>query len=197
MHQLAQEFLERARRTPDEVAVIDGTGRHTVGEVVAEARMLADCLGSALSGAPTVLVQADNSWRTLAAVVAVGLRNGLIAVISRHATASEYECAVADLMPDAVVATPETCLSWRVSETELPLVGTVLGGWAVHAVDTGQTRGVERWNGGVAVAMTSGSTGRPKCVVQSEAAMRYAGQSTIEAVGLRPGDAVAALVPLS
>ena len=45
--------------------------------------------------------------------------------------------------------------------------------------------------------MTSGSTGRPKCVVQSESAIRYAGAATIDAVGLRPGDSVAALVPLS
>ena len=61
----------------------------------------------------------------------------------------------------------------------------------------GPDQGVERWDGGVVIAMTSGSTGRPKCVVQSEAALRYAGQATIDAVGLQPGDPVGALVPLS
>ena len=45
--------------------------------------------------------------------------------------------------------------------------------------------------------MTSGSTGRPKCVVQSEDAIRYASTSTIDAVGLRPGEAIGAFVPLS
>ncbi len=45
--------------------------------------------------------------------------------------------------------------------------------------------------------MTSGSTGRPKCVVQSEESLRYAGRSTIDAIGLAPGDAVGAFVPLS
>jgi acyl-CoA synthetase (AMP-forming)/AMP-acid ligase II len=197
MQQLAQELVDRARRSPDEVAVIDGTGAHTIGEVVAAAQDLADRLAGALQGRPTVLVQADNSWRTLAASVAVGLRGGLIAVISRHATASEYEFALSDLTPDAVVAAAGTCASWCVSTTELPLVGTALDGWSVHAAGAGSARGVERWNGGVAVAMTSGSTGRPKCVVQSEGALRYAGQSTIDAVGLEPGDAIAALVPLS
>ena len=54
-----------------------------------------------------------------------------------------------------------------------------------------------RWAGGVAVAMTSGSTGRAKCVVQSEESLRYAGRSTIDAIGLEPGDAVGAFVPLS
>jgi non-ribosomal peptide synthetase component E (peptide arylation enzyme) len=47
------------------------------------------------------------------------------------------------------------------------------------------------------IGLTSGSTGRAKGVVQSEDALRYAGRATIEAVGLRPGDTVAALVPLS
>src|SRR6185436_19662678 len=56
---------------------------------------------------------------------------------------------------------------------------------------------VGRWAGGAAVAMTSGSTGRPKCVVQSEDSLRYAGQCTIDAVGLEPGDPVGAFVPLS
>ena len=57
-----------------------------------------------MAGPPTVLVQADNSWRTLAAAVAVGLRGGLIAVISGHATRSEYELALEDIEPDAVLA---------------------------------------------------------------------------------------------
>src|SRR5439155_22626845 len=44
---------------------------------------------------------------------------------------------------------------------------------------------------------TSGSTGRPKGVVQSEDALRYAGERTIEIDGLRAGDPIAAIVPLS
>ncbi|QYJ03586.1 acyl--CoA ligase [Nocardioides panacisoli] len=200
MHQLAQEMVARAERAPDDVAVIDDAGRHTVGDVMTEARVVADLLEAGLDGAPTVLVQADNSWRTLAAAVAVGLRGGLVAVISGHATASEYALAVEDVAPDAVLAPDATLHNWRVDAELLPVLGRggdVLEGWTLRGSTAGRTAGVERWGGGVVIAMTSGSTGRPKCVIQSEAALRYAGRSTVEAVGLTPGDPVGALVPLS
>jgi len=196
MRTLAQELVERAERAPDDVAVIDGEGEHTLSHVVARAHEIAALLDQCLTGPPTVLVQADNSWRTLAAAVAVGLRGGLIAVISGHAARSEYELALEDIQPDAVIASPQTASSWQADDASLPAVGEVLEGWPLRAAP-GPTRGVERWNGGVVIAMTSGSTGRPKCVVQSETALRYAGQATIDAVGLQPGDPVGALVPLS
>ena len=41
MKQLAQDVLERASRTPDAVAVVDGEGTHTVSEVLRQARELA------------------------------------------------------------------------------------------------------------------------------------------------------------
>ncbi len=197
MHQLAQQFMERADRTPDAVAVVDGTGVHTVAEVAEAAVALARVLREGLEGAPTVLVQADNTWRTLAAALAVGIRGGLIAVISGHATRSEFELALEDIEPDAVLAAQATLEGWQVAPSLFPLADQVLQGWPVHLAASGRTRGVERWDGGVVIAMTSGSTGRPKCVVQSESALRYAGQSTIDAVGLRAGDPVGALVPLS
>jgi len=196
MRKLAQELVERAERAPDAVAVIDGEGEHSLGYVVSRAREIADLLDKCQAGPPTVLVQADNSWRTLAAAIAVGLRGGLIAVVSGHAARSEYELALEDIQPDAVVASPQALATWQVDETTLPAAGEVLDGWPLRATP-GPTRGVERWRGGVVIAMTSGSTGRPKCVVQSETALRYAGQATIEAVGLQPGDPVGALVPLS
>ncbi len=196
MKQLAQDLVERAERVPDVVAVIDGEGEHTLRHVVARAGAIAALLDACQSGPPTVLVQADNSWRTLAAAVAVGLRGGLIAVISGHATRSEYELALEDVEPDAVIASHQALATWQVDDASLPAAGEVLSGWTLRAA-TGQTRGVERWDGGVVIAMTSGSTGRPKCVVQSEAALRYAGRATIDAVGLQPGDPVGALVPLA
>jgi acyl-CoA synthetase (AMP-forming)/AMP-acid ligase II len=196
MQQLAQEVLARAETSPEQIAVVDGTGEHTVGEVVAHARELAAVLAEKLEGAPTVLVQADNTWRTLAAALAVGIRGGLVAVISGHATRTEWELAHEDIAPDAVVVSPHTAAGWQVGE-EFAETGQALDGWPVLTVASGVTAGVERWNGGVVIAMTSGSTGRPKCVVQTEEALRYAGASTIEAVGLQPGDPVGALVPLS
>lgn len=196
MRMLAQELVERAERAPDAVVVIDGEGEHTLRHVLAQAREIAALLDQCQTGPPTVLVQADNSWRTLAAAVAVGLRGGLIAVVSGHGARSEYELALEDIQPDAVIASPQALATWQVADASLPTAGEVLGGWSLRAAP-GPTRGVERWNGGVVIAMTSGSTGRPKCVVQSESALRYAGQATIDAVGLQPGDPVGALVPLS
>lgn len=196
MRKLAQELVERAERAPEVVAVIDGEGEHTLRQVVAQAGEIVALLEACQAGAPTVLVQADNSWRTLAAAVAVGLRGGLIAVISGHAARSEYELALEDIQPDAVLASPQALATWQVDDASLPAAGEVLDGWPLRAAP-GPTRGVERWAGGVVIAMTSGSTGRPKCVVQSEAALRYAGQATIDAVGLQPEDPVGALVPLS
>ena len=197
MRKLAQELVERAERAPDVVAVIDGEGEHTLRQMVTRADEIAALLDECQAGPPTVLVQADNSWRTLAAAIAVGLRGGLIAVISGHATRSEYELALEDIEPDAVIASPQALATWRVDDSIVPRRrrGARLVGRSARQPDR-----PGEWSagdGGVVIAMTSGSTGRPKCVVQSEAALRYAGQATIDAVGLQPGDPVGALVPLS
>lgn len=196
MQKLARAMVERAAATPEMVAVVDGSGAHTVGTVVREATALAGILEERLGDVPTVLVQADNTWRTLAAALAVGLRGGTIAVISGHATRSEFAMALEDIRPDAVLAGPSTVATWNAREG-FTHAADVLDGWPVLVATAGPSLGPARWRGGCVVAMTSGSTGRPKCVVQSEDALRYAGRATIEAVGLSAGDAVGALVPLS
>lgn len=196
MKALATEMLERARRTPAEIAVIDELGRHTLGEIMATATALADAIAAIDHRGPTVLVQADNTWRTVAAALAVGLRGGVVAVFSPHATESEFRLAVEDIDPDLVIAEPEALRRWKVPDELFPTGGSAFGEHLLRARGT-SFGPVQRWRGGSAIAMTSGSTGRPKCVVQSEDAIRYACRSTIEAVGLRPGAAVGAFVPLS
>jgi acyl-CoA synthetase (AMP-forming)/AMP-acid ligase II len=196
MQLLAQEYAERARSAPGDLAVIDPLGEHTVGEVMRQAYDLATALEDALGGSPTVLVQADNTWRTLATALAVGLRGGTVAVLSSHAVAPEFQLAMEDIAPDAVVASDEVLEHWGVSSDVMPDKRSALDGW-VLVTSGGPVGDVARWAGGVAIAMTSGSTGRAKCVVQSEDSLRYAGRSTIEAIGLEPGDAVGAFVPLS
>jgi len=196
MQTLAREFAERAERAPGDVAVIDALGEHTVGDVMRAARDLAVALEESLGGSPTVLVQADNTWRTLATALAVGLRGGMVAVFSSHAVASEFALAIEDVEPDAVIASDAALEHWAVAAESFPDKRSVLDGWTL--VTTARpVSDVARWRGGVAVAMTSGSTGRPKSVVQSEESLRYAGQATIDAIGLEPGDAVGAFVPLS
>ncbi|ABG96543.1 MULTISPECIES: class I adenylate-forming enzyme family protein [Rhodococcus] len=196
MWELAREFVARAANSPDDIAVVDATGEHTVAEVVAAATGLAAQLNAATGGSPTVLVQADNTWRTLAAAIAVGLRGGLIAVFSRHATPSEFAVALNDIAPDVVIADRQSLSHWGVPEDRFCEEAAAPAGWVMRW-SRSPVSDVERWNGGIAIAMTSGSTGHPKCVVQSESAIRYACRCTVEAVGLEPGDPVAAFVPLS
>ncbi|GGK90992.1 class I adenylate-forming enzyme family protein [Nocardia jinanensis] len=196
MRVLAAEMLERARRTPAEIAVIDELGQHTLGEIVATANALAERIAAIDDRAPTVLIQADNTWRTLAAALAVGLRGGVVAVFSPHATESEFRLALEDIDPDLVIGEPEALRRWEAPED---IYSRRVTAFADHLLLAREARfgPVRRWHGGSAIAMTSGSTGRPKCVVQSEDAIRYACRSTIDAVGLRPGETVGAFVPLS
>jgi len=179
---VVHEFQRRA----DTVAVIDDSGRHTARELLRHAETLA----GSVSG--TVLIQADNSWRTVAASLAVGLSGGTIAVVNRHTTAAEFAAAYEDIQPDAVVADPGAMAEWAVPGSG---DAAVLDGWLART-EPGP-RDVRRWGGGCLIGLTSGSTGRAKGVVQSEAALRYAAARTIAVNGLRPGDAVAAVVPLS
>ncbi|WP_072803407.1 class I adenylate-forming enzyme family protein [Rhodococcoides yunnanense] len=189
-------MLSRAERNPDTIAVIDETGSHTVGSIMAAARSLADTIADIDSASPTALIQADNTWHTLTAALAVGLRGGVVAVFSPHATESEFELALEDIAPDLIIADPAALGHWGVTDEVFPRSAPAFDAHILRATGT-PFASIERWNGGVAIAMTSGSTGRPKCVVQSEDAIRYACRSTIDAVGLRPGEAIGAFVPLS
>lgn len=143
----------------------------------------------------TVIVQADNSWRTVATGLAVGMTGGVLAVVNRHTTSAEFAAAWEDIRPDVVVAEPSAMNEWAVPELLQGRADTVLDGWT--CLSTPGQRDVSRWSGGVLIGLTSGSTGRPKGVVQSEKALRYAGTSTIGINGLADGDAVGAIVPLS
>ena len=183
MRDLAVEYRHR----PDHVAVIDDSGEYRARWLDSRARQLAD----AIAAGGTVLVQADNSWRTVVAALAVGLGDGVLAVVNRHTTRAEFAAAVEDIEPDMVIAEPSAVDEWAVAGERAP----VLDGWS--AVRTGGPREVSRWAGGRFIGLTSGSTGRAKGVVQSEEALRYACARTIEVNGLAPGDAVAAIVPLS
>lgn len=200
MRRVAREFQHRAEQE-DFVAVIDDTGPHTARELLAEAARLAETMfpgaaGGAGGDCGTVVLQADNSWRTVAGTLAVGLRGGVLAVVNRHTTRAEFAAAFEDIRPDAVVAEPSALDEWAVTEL-LPghRTGTALDGWTCRSVPG--PHDVSRWRGGVLIGLTSGSTGRPKGVVQTEEALRYAATSTVRINGLAHGDAVAAIVPLS
>ncbi|MFE5173570.1 AMP-binding protein [Streptomyces sp. NPDC056634] len=194
MRQVVREFRQRAGQA-DFVAVVDDEGSHTARELLAEAARLRDAMFPH-GGCGTVMLQADNSWRTAAGALAVGLNGGVLAVVNRHTTQGEFAAAFEDIRPDAVVAEPSALAEWNVAGL-LPgrADDTVLDRWEAYR-DTARPDAA-RWSGGVLIGLTSGSTGRPKGVVQSEQALTYAAESTVRINGLRPGDAVAAIVPLS
>jgi acyl-CoA synthetase (AMP-forming)/AMP-acid ligase II len=199
---LTRLFEERAE-AHDPVAVIDDDGVHHARALIAHARHLADLLADRAGHRPTVLVEAENSWRTFATALAVGRLGGTLAVASGHTTAAEFAAVCEDVRPDAVIAAPSTFDAWRVpsalgaiTDGQRPgALAAALDGWRVFATPVAVD--AERWGGGVLIGLTSGSTGRPKGVVQSEAALRYAAEQEIAAAGLRPGEPVAAIVPLS
>ncbi|ABW13001.1 AMP-dependent synthetase and ligase [Parafrankia sp. EAN1pec] len=194
MQELVADLDRRAAAGARGVVAWDADGAHTLGAVLAAGTQLAEALAGASGPGATVMVQADNSWRTVAAAVAAARLGGVLALISRHATGVEFVQACEDLDPDAVVAAPDTAQGWAVADKYPALSVDVLAGWSAAARPA---RGSARWRGGAVIGLTSGSTGRAKGVVQSEAALRYAGRCTIDAVGLRPGDPVAAMVPMS
>lgn len=188
-------MVARAVRTPNDIAVIDETGSHTIREVVDAAQRLASAIAELDPGTPTALIQAENSWRTLASALAVGLRGGLVAVFNAHATESEFRLASEDIEPDIIIGTESSMTNWG-ADTTFEVTTPGFDSYVVRSTSR-PFAPIQRWKGGTAIAMTSGSTGRPKCVVQSEEALRYACRSTIDAVGLRPGESIGAFVPLS
>jgi cyclohexanecarboxylate-CoA ligase len=199
MRQTVREFHDLSEQA-DFTAVVDDHGRHSARELLRRATELAEVMASddtsvGTSGG-TVLLQADNSWRTVAATLAVGRAGGVLALVNRHTTAAEFAAAMEDIRPDVLIAEPSAIKEWGGSQA-MPDAYTsgVLDGWTVRAGRG--PRDVSRWSGGTLIGLTSGSTGRPKGVVQSESALRYACSRTIDVNGLREGDAVAAVVPLS
>ncbi|WP_277814666.1 AMP-binding protein [Streptomyces turgidiscabies] len=190
MRQTVREFYDRAQRA-DFTAVVDDEGRHGARDLLQRAADLAETITPDWTPGGTVLLQADNSWRTVAATLAVGLTGGVLALVNRHTTPAEFEAAMEDIRPDVVIAEPSAMSEWDVGRA-MPEARTTEGldGWTVRAGHG--PHDVARWSGGALIGLTSGSTGRPKGVVQSEEALRYACSRTIDVNGLRDGDAVAA-----
>ncbi len=190
MREVTRQVKERADAA-DHLAVLDDEGEHSAREVLAAADAVADVIAAHCAAGPTVLLEAENTWRTVAVALAVGRLGGSLALVGRHASESEISAAMEDLRPDAVVLSAANHELWGLPGR---VAGEVLDGRRV--IGTGTER-PGRFGDSAVIGLTSGSTGRPKSVVQSEAALRYATTCTIDAVGLRAGDPVAAIVPLS
>src|ERR1044072_7250092 len=146
MRQVVREFQQKANES-DFVAVIDDAGSHTARQLLDEAALMATALSAERADGTggTVMVQADNSWRTVAATLAVGLSGGVIAVVNRHTTHADFTAAWEDIRPDAVVAEPSAMDEWAVSERLPGPTRKVLDGWTCLA--TPQKRDLSRWSG--------------------------------------------------
>ncbi|MFD0487747.1 class I adenylate-forming enzyme family protein [Saccharopolyspora spinosporotrichia] len=190
---VVREFRQRAGES-DFVAVIDDSGEHTARQLLARADELAGGLGGE-RGAGTVVVQADNTWRTVAATLAVGTggESSRWSTATRRAASSPPWSRTSSPMPWS--PSPRRCGSGTFPRLSRRGAHAVLDGWECRT--SGATPDVSRWSGGALIGLTSGSTGRAKGVVQSEEALRYACGHSIDINGLRPGDAVGAIVPLS
>lgn len=105
MRQTVRDFYERAERA-DFTAVLDDHGRHTARELLDRAAELAEAMTPDGTPGGTVLLQADNSWRTVAATLAAGMTGGVLALVNRHTTRVEFAAALEDIRPDAVIAEP-------------------------------------------------------------------------------------------
>lgn len=194
MQQAVDRFVSRAAEE-DFIAVVDDDGEHGARWLLEQARQLAGAPTGPGAGG-TLMVQAQNSWRTVAAALTAGLGDGVLALVNRHTTRSEFAAAVEDVRPDSVVVEPSAWDEWGVADLlRTGPADEAFDGWA--AARAAETLGAGRWGGGAVIGMTSGSTGRAKAVIQSGESLRYACANTIAANGLQPGDPVAAIVPLS
>ena len=148
MRKLAQELVERTEHAPDVVAVIDDEGSTAAPASVTRADEIAALLDDCQAGPPTVLVQADNSWRTLAAAVAVGLRGGLIAVVSGHADPLGVRAGPGGHPARRRARVTATLETWQRGRRMFASAGEVLEGLAALG-GTGPTTG---WSAGTAAS---------------------------------------------
>jgi len=165
-----------ARRRPEAPALVWDGGALTWAELAARAGGAARALAARGVGPGNRVALDLPNGAPFAAALLGGLGLGAtVTPLNPLLTAEERADILADLRPSAVVADPSEvrgdARAWApAAEAEAPAL----------------------------ILYTSGSTGRPKGSVLSHAALAFANHSWADDVmGLRPGDAVLAVLPLS
>lgn len=174
-------FLRTAERHPDAVAVIDGRGPSTYGELRARVHRVAAALGPRPG---TVGVLTDRSANTVAALLGVLAAGGTYCPIDPGFSADRRRIL-------AETAGCRTVLAVRPDPEEFgpPVLGPELPD--VH--DSSAQEGLfvpPRPDDPAYVLFTSGSTGKPKPVVTPRGAIAAAVDSLAGVLDVRPGDRV-------
>ncbi|MFE4868252.1 amino acid adenylation domain-containing protein [Streptomyces sp. NPDC056682] len=176
-----QLFLRTAERHPDTVAVIDGSGSWTYGQLRARVHRVAAALGPRPG---TVGVLTDRSANTVAALLGVFAAGGAYCPIDPCFSADRKKILADTAGCRTVLAVrpdPER-FGPPVLGPELPEIRGALG-WEGLLVQP-------RPDDPAYVLFTSGSTGRPKPVVTPRGAIAAAVDSLAGLLDVRPGERV-------
>ncbi|MFI2620665.1 amino acid adenylation domain-containing protein [Streptomyces sp. NPDC018584] len=186
---------ERARKTPDAVAVISESGELTYGETVRHARRLAHRLRE-LGATPDTLVGVvlDKGWEQVVAVLGVQLSGAAYLPIEPGWPRARRE----QLLGEAGARTVVTSPSLR-EEADWPegLHVVTLDDPEVAAASTAPPESMPACDHLAYVIYTSGSTGRPKGVAIDHRAAVNTVLDMNERFQVGPGDRVLALSSLS
>lgn len=188
---LWEAFDASARLDPAALAVIDG--EHTVSRerLAHRAELAAARLAAAgVRRTDRVVVKGENTVDTIVACLAVSWLGAVLVPIPRKhgRRETEYICAtvsptvlVCDQVDDTVAGTGVPILTF----TELAAGAEPVPASPLAVDDV------------AVVGFTAGTTGGPKGVTVTSAALNYTTARWAQTVGLRPGDRVLALLPVS
>jgi long-chain acyl-CoA synthetase len=207
---LAHEFLDRcADAMPDKVAVVDGSGRHTFGEIAADSVRAATWLQAhGVERGDRVLIVADNSASVVMWVFATLRAGGVFVVVNPTTKSDKLAFLIEDSGARAVVGGKSaarelvTALRSRAVANAVWLDEVPEGVDGVTAADALATAGDLREPGAIdadlaAIIYTSGSTGTAKGVMLTHRNIVHNAWSISTYLGLDADDVVICLLPLS
>lgn len=203
-------LLERLAAHGDRIAVVDGEGDHTYGELLDRARVVARRLldatvelggpGEGLDGA-RVAVLCRPGVRWFAAVLGTWMAGGV--VVPLHAAHPETELAhpvedagVSVLLVDAGSEGPARSLAGRVGATVLPIGHDRATANPSSSATSLPTRSTGRDDDAL-IVHTSGTTGRPKGVVHTHGSLAAQISGMVEVWRWTDSDRTVCVLPLN
>jgi acyl-CoA synthetase (AMP-forming)/AMP-acid ligase II len=189
---LWESFHVSARLEPDAVAVIDGDREVSRGELAGLAeRASARLRAAGVSRMDRVVVKGDNTVDTIVACLAVSRIGAVLVPVPRKHGRREttFICETVD---------PAAVLCREIDDTVGAVNGAALLTFADLADGCAPVLALPLAVDDVAVVgFTAGTTGSPKGVMVTSAALNYSTARWAQVIGLRPGDRVLALLPVS